>query len=237
MADSHDYAHLAGWRGYHLDGRAYYSHLDHEGTQWEPPAGWDLTKNVAVGVGDREGQAAPSQRVRGVSVSTTDAGSPSIPEQSGKTGDSAGGGGGRQDMTRLDAVVRVLKATGHELHYSVITHLALQEGMIQPSHPASKTSTSMMVSFLFMYVFMCVHAQHTCIHVSTEGFMRVLLAGSQCGVLQSHPPPSSSAAADSSCPPQPSLPPLSSPLPRALLSEVARDKYYAFRLVFAYLCN
>jgi hypothetical protein len=34
-------------------------------------------------------------------------------------------------MSRLDAVVRVLKATGKALHYNIITRQALQQGIIR----------------------------------------------------------------------------------------------------------
>jgi len=40
-------------------------------------------------------------------------------------------GGGVQGMSRLDAVVRVLKATGKALHYNIITRQALQQGIIR----------------------------------------------------------------------------------------------------------
>ena len=36
-----------------------------------------------------------------------------------------------QGMSRLDAVVRVLKATGKALHYNIITRQALQQGIIR----------------------------------------------------------------------------------------------------------
>jgi hypothetical protein len=48
------------------------------------------------------------------------------PHRVGQTG--VGGGLG---MSRLDAVVRVLKATGKALHYDVITRQALQQGIIR----------------------------------------------------------------------------------------------------------
>ena len=55
-------------------------------------------------------------------------------EGSGQRANRGGGqgpGGGVQGMSRLDAVVRVLKATGKALHYNIITRQALQQGIIR----------------------------------------------------------------------------------------------------------
>lgn len=46
-------------------------------------------------------------------------------------GRAEGPAGGVQGMSRLDAVVRVLKATGKALHYNIITRQALQQGIIR----------------------------------------------------------------------------------------------------------
>jgi len=51
--------------------------------------------------------------------------------QRANRGRAEGPAGGVQDMSRLDAVVRVLKATGKALHYNLITRKALQQGIIR----------------------------------------------------------------------------------------------------------
>jgi hypothetical protein len=49
-------------------------------------------------------------------------------------------------MSRLDAVVRVLKATGKALHYDVITRQALQQGIIRFTGSQGTAGESMKVS-------------------------------------------------------------------------------------------
>jgi hypothetical protein len=51
--------------------------------------------------------------------------------QRANRGRAEGPAGGVQGMSRLDAVVRVLKATGKALHYNIITRQALQQGIIR----------------------------------------------------------------------------------------------------------
>jgi hypothetical protein len=51
--------------------------------------------------------------------------------QRANRGRAEGPAGGVQAMSRLDAVVRVLKATGKALHYNIITRQALQQGIIR----------------------------------------------------------------------------------------------------------
>lgn len=51
--------------------------------------------------------------------------------QRANRGRAEGPAGGQQGMSRLDAVVRVLKATGKALHYNIITRQALQQGIIR----------------------------------------------------------------------------------------------------------
>jgi hypothetical protein len=53
------------------------------------------------------------------------------PGQRANRGRAEGPAGGVQGMSRLDAVVRVLKATGKALHYNIITRQALQQGIIR----------------------------------------------------------------------------------------------------------
>ena len=48
-------------------------------------------------------------------------------------------------MSRLDAVVRVLKATGRALHYDVITRQALQQGIIRFTGSQGTAGESMKV--------------------------------------------------------------------------------------------
>ena len=59
-------------------------------------------------------------------------------------GGTAAGAGG-QGMSRLDAVVRVLKATGRALHYDVITRQALQQGIIRFTGSQGTAGESMKV--------------------------------------------------------------------------------------------
>jgi hypothetical protein len=56
------------------------------------------------------------------------------------------GVGGGLGMSRLDAVVRVLKATGKALHYDVITRQALQQGIIRFTGSQGTAGESMKVS-------------------------------------------------------------------------------------------
>ncbi len=57
-------------------------------------------------------------------------------------------------MSRLDAVVRVLKATGRALHYDTITRQALQQGIIRFTGSQGTAGESMKVSALpAVYVF------------------------------------------------------------------------------------
>lgn len=49
-------------------------------------------------------------------------------------------------MSRLDAVVRVLKATGKALHYDSITRQALQQGIIRFTGSQGTAGESMKVS-------------------------------------------------------------------------------------------
>jgi hypothetical protein len=51
-------------------------------------------------------------------------------------------------MSRLDAVVRVLKATGKALHYDIITRQALQQGIIRFTGSQGTAGESMKVSAL-----------------------------------------------------------------------------------------
>ena len=56
------------------------------------------------------------------------------------------GAGGGLGMSRLDAVIRVLKATGKALHYDVITRQALQQGIIRFTGSQGTAGESMKVS-------------------------------------------------------------------------------------------
>lgn len=49
-------------------------------------------------------------------------------------------------MSRLEAVVRVLKATGRALHYDIITRQALQQGIIRFTGSQGTAGESMKVS-------------------------------------------------------------------------------------------
>ena len=64
--------------------------------------------------------------------------------QRGNRGGSTGPGGGL-GMSRLDAVVRVLKATGKALHYDIITRQALQQGIIRFTGSQGTAGESMKV--------------------------------------------------------------------------------------------
>jgi len=55
-------------------------------------------------------------------------------------------------MSRLDAVVRVLKATGKALHYDVITRQALHQGIIRFTGSQGTAGESMKVSCACMSV-------------------------------------------------------------------------------------
>jgi len=55
-------------------------------------------------------------------------------------------------MSRLDAVVRVLKATGKALHYDVITRQALHQGIIRFTGSQGTAGESMKVSCACMFV-------------------------------------------------------------------------------------
>ena len=66
--------------------------------------------------------------------------------QRGNRGGGSTGPGGGLGMSRLDAVVRVLKATGKALHYDIITRQALQQGIIRFTGSQGTAGESMKVS-------------------------------------------------------------------------------------------
>lgn len=72
------------------------------------------------------------------------------PAQRVSRGGAAGGGGG-QGMSRLDAVVRVLKSTGKALHYDVITKQALHQGIIRFTGSQGTAGESMKVFFSLLF--------------------------------------------------------------------------------------
>jgi len=55
-------------------------------------------------------------------------------------------------MSRLDAVVRVLKATGRALHYDIITRQALQQGIIRFTGSQGTAGESMKVSTVGIFL-------------------------------------------------------------------------------------
>ena len=67
------------------------------------------------------------------------------PAQRGNRGGGSTGPGGGLGMSRLDTVVRVLKAAGKALHYDIITRQALKQGMIRFSGSQGTAGESMMV--------------------------------------------------------------------------------------------
>ena len=64
----------------------------------------------------------------------------------------ATGNAGGQGMSRLDAVVRVLKATGRALHYDIITRQALQQGIIRFTGSQGTAGESMKVSTVGIFL-------------------------------------------------------------------------------------
>jgi len=67
------------------------------------------------------------------------------------------GGAGGQGMSRLDAVVCVLKATGKALHYDVITRQAIHQGILHFTGTQGTVGESMKVSCACTHV--CVHTK------------------------------------------------------------------------------
>lgn len=85
----------------------------------------------AEGEGAEERWRRSRRAASGEDAAAGHSGQSEVPGQRANRGRAEGPAGGVQGMSRLDAVVRVLKATGKALHYNIITRQALQQGIIR----------------------------------------------------------------------------------------------------------